>query len=258
MPNKSRLDQTQGEAPEAQPIEGDSAPIGAAMWSDTVDLEADQFGIPFMALQQGLSKAVTAPDSTVKMGDYLIQGYEPHKVVTVIPLKFGVSRNYSTQVDGELVQHCYAPTAPEKLTHGIAVDDEGPGIPCAQCSLKDWQPTDKVDRNGRKVNDKPPCTTSFDFLCYSVTDETLCRIGFRGASSGVGRQLAMLGKTRGLGNVMVALSSERVTTRGNTYAKATCSILTPDPAMLEAARFMVALPTVSVVPDDGTSSEPPF
>lgn len=241
----SKLDASMGaEVPNFMPedagdiVQGNSQPI----WSDEVDLDADSLGIPFLSLMQGLSKAVTAENSTVKMGDYMITGYDPVKEVQLVPLKFGVSRSFSTQdEEGALVQHCYAPTAPEKMTHGIALDSDGPGILCESCALKDWTPTDKVV-NGRKQNAKPQCVASYDFLCFSITHETLCRIGFKSASAAVGRQLAMLAKTKGLGKIMVEVGSERTNNGKFTYAKATMRILTPDPDILAAAHMMVALP----------------
>lgn len=221
----TRLEQTQGKAatvgdrvedgPESEPQNAASA-----NWSSTVDLGADKLQIPFITLAQGLSKAVL--DDKAKMGDYLCTGYEPEKIIKIVPLKFGVSRNFSDRNEkNELITACYSPTGHE---HGIALTPEGPGIPCDDCPLKDWQPTDRIV-NGRKVNDPPPCKESFDFLVWSETHQTLARIGFRSTGLKTGRLLATLGKSRGLASFAVSLSSSRKTANGFTFAVPELTIL---------------------------------
>lgn len=215
---KSRLDKTMGQEsgiPVSQLGEEAAEPqnTASAVWSDTVTLSPDKLQIPFISIAQGLSKAVM--DDKAKMGDFLVTGYDPVKEVIIVPLKFGVSRNYSIRNDkNEMVSACYSPTGVE---HGIAQLPEGPGLPCNECPLSDWQPTDKVV-NGRKVNDPPPCKESYDFLVWSETHETLARIGFRSTGLKTGRLLATLGKTKGLGMFAVSLTSTRKTSNGFTYA----------------------------------------
>jgi len=242
---KSRLDKTLGDqGKEAPPlVESEAMEAGAALaqWSDAVDIDVAELGIPFMSLQQGLSKAVTAEGSTVKMGDWLIAGFPPEKAVQFVPLKFGVSRNYALpdpEDEDTFVQHCYSPTGVE---HGIAVTEEGPGIACAGCALKDWTPTDRI-KNGRKVNDPPLCKRSLDFLGFSITHGTLVRVGFRSTGEKVGRQMAMLAKTKGLGQFVVELGSARSSGGKYTYAIPTVTIIEPDPNILAQAADMLALP----------------
>jgi hypothetical protein len=223
---KSRLDQTLGDqgndvptelldSPEAEPQNQ-----GAAVWSDTVDLGADKLQIPFIVLAQGLTKAVL--DDKAKMGQFIVTGYDPVNEVILVPLKFGVSRNYSERNEAnELVTACYSPTGVE---HGIALTPEGPGIACGDCPLKDWQPTDRVV-NGRKINDPPPCKESYDFLVWSETHETLARIGFRSTGLKAGRLLATLGKTKGLAKFAVSLTATKKTAKGYTFAVPEVTIL---------------------------------
>lgn len=219
MPSgKSRLDQTQGEAPIPADMvdspEGEPQNQTQAVWSDTVDLDASKLQIPFITLAQGLSKAVL--EDKAKMGDFLVTGYDPVKELIIVPLKFGVSRNYSERNDkNEMITACYSPTGVE---HGIALTPEGPGLPCMECPLKDWQPTDRVDKSGRKINDPPPCKESYDFLVWSETHGTLARMGFRSTGLKAGRLLATLGKTKGLAQFAVNLTSTRKTANGFTFA----------------------------------------
>jgi hypothetical protein len=222
---RSRLDRTMGEqgvTPEGMDDSFESEPQNttAAVWSDTVDLDASKLQIPFITLAQGLSKAVL--EDKAKMGQFLVSGYEPVSEVIIVPLKFGVSRNYSERNDkGEMVTACYSPTGVE---HGIALLPEGPGLPCGDCPLKDWQPTDKVV-NGRKQNSPPPCKESYDFLVWSETHETLARMGFRSTGLKAGRLLATLGKTKGLAQFAVSLTSSRKTANGFTFAVPEVSII---------------------------------
>lgn len=241
----ARIDETQGTqgntAPDAPMAEHDTSGGGMAVWSSTVDLGVEELGIPFLSLQQGLSKAVTAENSNVKMGDWLAQGFEPMKKVQFVPLQFGISRNYALPNPNdpdELVQHCYSPTGNE---HGIAVTPDGPGMPCHECPLKDWTPTGET-KNGRAVNNPPLCKRSLDFMGYSVELGTLVRVGFRSTGEKAGRQLAMLAKTRGLGNFMVELGSERSQGGRYTYAVPTVTIVSPDLDVLAEARGMLGLP----------------
>jgi hypothetical protein len=243
---KSRLEKTMGNQGAAAPPVDTGEPVEAgatmAVWSSEIDLGIEELGVPFMTLLQGLSKAVTAEGSTAKMGEWFINGYAPEKVVEFVPLQFGISRNYGLpdpKDEDTLVQHCWSPTGVE---HGIAVTELGPGIPCADCSLKDWQPTDVV-KNGRKVNAPPPCKRSLDFLGYSVTHGTLVRVGFRSTGEKAGRQLAMLAKNKGLGQFKVELGSERSQGGRYVYAVPTVTVLEPDPNELGMARDMIGLPS---------------
>lgn len=243
---KSRLDKTLGnqgvEAP-AAPDTGEAMEAGAglAVWSSEIDLDVSELGVPFLSLMQGLSKAVTAEGSNVKMGDWYINGFPPEKVVKFVPLQFGISRNYALpdpEDEDTFIQHCYSPTGNE---HGIAVTELGPGIPCAGCALREWTPTDKV-KNGRKVNDPPLCKRSLDFLGYSITHGTLVRVGFRSTGEKAGRQIAMLAKNKGLGHFMVELGSERSQGGRYTYAVPTVTVLEPDETVLAEAANLMSLP----------------
>src|SRR5688572_19046619 len=97
---KSRLDQTLGnqgrETPPA-PDMGEPMDSGNAMavWSSEINLGVEELGVPFMSLMQGLSKAVTAENSSVRMGDWFINGFPAEKSVEFVPLQFGISRNYA-------------------------------------------------------------------------------------------------------------------------------------------------------------------
>lgn len=241
----SRMDKTLGnQGKDAPPMADDSAPVSdgqaLAQWSTTVDIDITSLPTPWLSLQQGLSKAVTAENSKVVMGDWYSEGYEPLKSFTFIPLLFGLSRNYSTQdSEGELVQHCYSPSGAE---HGIAIDELGPGIACAGCKLREWQPTDEV-KNGRKVNRPPACKVSYDFQGYVPELEGIFKLGFRSTSEQTGAKIAMLCKNRGLGNVAVEIGSERASNGRFTYAKAKMTITEPTPEMISTARDLLALPS---------------
>jgi hypothetical protein len=243
----NRLDKTLGNQGKETPPAPDSgepmeAGAGLAVWSTEIDLDVSELGVPFMSLMQGLSKAVTAENSTVRMGDWFVNGFPPEKTVEFVPLQFGISRNYALpdpEDPDTFVQHCYSPTGVE---HGIAVTELGPGIPCAGCALKEWQPTDQV-KNGRKVNAPPLCKRSLDFLGFSITHGSLVRVGFRSTGEKAGRQLAMLAKNKGLGRFMVELGSERSSNGKFTYAVPTVTVLEPDAEILAAASSLIALPS---------------
>lgn len=239
----SRLDKTMGDQGKEAPVIGDDggAPdtIGAN-WQSTVNIDISAMPIPWLSLQQGLSKAVTAENSKVVMGDWYAEGYDALKSFTFIPLLFGVSRSYSTQdSDGDLIQHCYSPAGAE---HGIAVDESGPGIACAGCALREWQPTDQV-KNGRIVNRPPACKMSYDFQGYVPELEGIFKVGFRSTSEQTGAKIAMLCKNRGLGNVAVEIGSERASNGKFTFAKAKMTVTNVEPELLEGARALLALPS---------------
>jgi len=212
---KSRLEQSQGIGEAGIPDdEPEPQQTAQAVWSDTVNLGADKLSIPYITLAQGLSKAVT--EDKAKMGQWLMQGYEPYDEIIIVPLKFGVSRNYSIEnANKDRITACYSPTGAE---HGIALLEEGPGMPCEDCPLSDWQPTDRVDDKGRKQNDPPPCKESYDFLVWSETHGTLARIGFRSNALKAGRLLATLGKTKGLASFAVELASHKEQKKNFTFA----------------------------------------
>lgn len=242
----ARIDKTLGnQGKEAPPVADTGEPMEAgsamALWSTEIDLGVEELGVPFMSLMQGLSKAVTAENSTVRMGDWFVNGFPPEKTVTFVPLQFGVSRNYALpnpEDEDELIQHCYSPTGNE---HGIAVTELGPGIACAGCALKEWTPTDQV-KNGRKVNAPPLCKRSLDFLGYSVTHGTLVRVGFRSTGEKAGKQIAMLAKNKGLGHFVIELGSERSSGGKYTYAVPTVTVLEPDANLLAEATSLIGLP----------------
>lgn len=239
----SRLDQTQGTAG-AETVEDDSPQPQEQvqpLWSDTVDIPQDQLTIPFLTLGQAMSKAVRDENNPAKEGDWLLQGYEPVKAVVLVPLRFGISRNLSEEgEEGGLETICYSPTGHE---HGIALKPEGPGIPCDDCPLREWQPTDRTDARGRKINNPPPCKESYDFLAYSETHGTFVRVGFRSTGLRSGRLLATLGKTRGLGTFAVTLGSVGQQGKRGMFRVPTVTIMGNEQAgpALETAAAMLAL-----------------
>lgn len=178
-------------------------PAGVPMWSDTVALDPEMIQIPYLKLAQGLSAEVTRENATAKMGDWLLPGYPEEKAVVVVPIQFGQSRTYAEKgEDGSFNILCQSPVGHE---HGIGQ----PGIPCAECPLKNWQPTDRVNERGQKVNAPPPCQAALEFVAWDETHQTVVRLSFRSTATQAGKQLAMLGATRGLGNFPVKLSSAR-------------------------------------------------
>lgn len=180
-----------------------SAPAAAPQWSDSVALDPEFIQIPYLKLAQGLSPEVTRENATARMGQWLLQGYQEEDSVIIVPLQFGQSRLYSVKTDdGGFEKLCESPVGHE---HGIGT----PGIACAECPLKDWQPTDRVNENGRKVNAPPPCQAALEFVAWSETHQMIVRLSFRSTGTQAGRQLAMLGATRGLGQFPVRLSSAR-------------------------------------------------
>lgn len=180
-----------------------NAPAAAPMWSDSVALDPEFIQIPYLKLAQGLSPEVLRENAPAKMGDWLLPGYQEEKSVIIVPLQFGQSRLYSLKGDdGSFTKLCESPVGHE---HGIG----DPGIPCAECPLKEWQPTDRVSDQGRKINAPPLCQAALEFVAWSETHQMIVRLSFRSTGTQAGRQLAMLGATRGLGQFPVRLSSAR-------------------------------------------------
>lgn len=224
-----------------------AAPAAAPMWSDTVALDPDMIQIPYLKLAQGLSPEVTRENAVAKMGDWLLPGYEPEKSVIIVPLQFGQSRTYSTKEDGNFQILCQSPVGHE---HGIGE----PGIPCAECPLKDWQPTDKINERGQKVNAPPPCQAALEFVAWDDTHQTIVRLSFRSTATQAGRQLAMLGATRGLGQFPVRLSSARKTGK-YTYAVPLVELIPQSewgnvlPQAQEMRQLMSGGPAIDYVPE---------
>jgi hypothetical protein len=235
---QSRLDKTMG----TQGVSGsrdDDVPMTGPgtlpVWSDKIELTPDQVSISYLKLAQGLSPEVTQENSVTRMGQWVLQGYPPEDNVVIVPLQYAPSRRFSEQVEGEFVTHCYSPAGHE---HGIG----DPGIACAVCPLKEWQPTDQVDERGRKKNSPPPCQLAQEFLAWSHTHQSLVRLSFKSTGSQAGRQLAMLGATRGLGQFPVKLASVRKSGK-YTYAVPTIELIPQEQwgELLSVAHSMKAL-----------------
>lgn len=210
-----------------------------AAWSDTVDLPAEKLQIPYLSLMQGLSKPVL--DEKAKMGDWYVEGYEATKSVTIVPLKFGVGRTFMLNVDGKNQTACYSPTGRE---HGIAMTTEGPGIECSECPLKDWTPSGKFDANGNEKNNPPVCKESFDFLAWCVDYNSFVKASFRGTGAKTGRFIATLGRTNGLGQFAIKLSSVKATNpNGQTYSVPAHQIVSGEglESILGTAQAMLAI-----------------
>lgn len=220
---KSQADQLLG----SEAVEDGDIPQAVAqraVWSSTVDIPTDQLQIPYLTLVQANSRAVS--DEIAKMGQWLVEGYPPENNVILVPLQFGLSRRYSIDKEGDIKTACYAPTG---TPHGIALEPEGPGMECADCPLAQWTPTGKVKANGMAENSPPLCKESYDFMCWSATHEIPVRVGFRSTGLKAGRLVATLGKTKGLGNFAINLSSKKETGR-QIYAVPVVMALTPEEA----------------------------
>ena len=204
------------------------APVIPSQWSDSVDIPADSLEIPWLILVQGNSRLVA--DEKAKLGQWYAEGFPAVSEVTVVPLKFGMSRRYQMPgADGENVTACYAPTGPLSGLHGIPLLPEGPGMDCAACPMSQWQPSGEKDDRGRDKNSPPPCRESYDFICWSVEHSMPVRIGFRSTGVKAGKLLATLGRTKGLGQFAVRLGSVKATGRF-VYAVPTVTILNGDQA----------------------------
>lgn len=257
-PRKDKMESTIGKdvaIPDSSEIDMIQSNAAAPLWSDTVDIPTDQLQIPWITLTQGLSKAVT--DDLAKMGQWYVNGYGAFDLITIVPLQFGISRRYSTEdakAENGLLTHCYSPTGHE---HGIAETELGPGIACADCALKDWTPSGKVDeKTGRSINNPPLCKEAHDYLVWCDEIQSPARMSFRSTGMKVGRQVATLARTRGLKNFAVKLGAMKQSNGRFTYAVPTINLFGGSDAedVIETARvFLGIMPEATV-----SETEPPF
>lgn len=254
---KAKMDSTLGAdvaIPDESAIDVVQNNSAAAVWSDTVDIPTEQLQVPWLTLTQGLSKAVT--DDQAKMGQWYANGYGAFDTITIVPLQFGISRRYAVEdKDSEngLLTHCYSPTGHE---HGIAETELGPGIACAECPLKDWTPTDQRDERGRIKNAPPLCKESLDFLVWCDEIQSPARMSFRSTGSAAGRQIATLGRTRGLKNFAIELGAMKKSNGRFTFAVPTVKMIAGDVAndVVDTARIFLGISPDTVMDD----SETPF
>jgi hypothetical protein len=191
----------------AVPTEDTGSPI-APVWTSTPDFEEGETGYPLLRLAQGLTPEVAQGDA--KMGDWLLNGFEPMKDVTIIPMFFARTRRMND---------------PNDRTRTLCASGDGvtgrgtPGGNCHTCPMAQWSEDPRTGRRRR-----PPCDLQFNYGAYSVEHEQVVQVGFKGTGTGAAQSINNFVQTQGMGKFAMKLTSSTERNGPNIYAVPTATM----------------------------------
>jgi hypothetical protein len=188
------------------------------------EFDKDDLQHPKLRLAQGLTPEVQ--DGAARPGDWVLNGFDPEKAVTIVPLLMGKDRARRDDDNNLLCSSGDGKT-------GVGT----PGGDCSACPFAKWRPNPK-DPKGKNL--PPECGLGYVYVAFSITHDCLVQVDFRKSAATVGKTLNSLVNSKGLGQFAVTLSgkSESRTVRGKqvTFGVPLMAPAKVDPDELERAR----------------------
>jgi hypothetical protein len=198
-----------------------TAAVNVGAYTSTPQFTADEVDLLRLRLAQGLSAEVQ--EGTAKPGQWLITGYDPEDVVTVVPLLFARRREYRPDPDTRAIQ-CRSEDG--------ETGKGNPGGLCMTCQFANWTPDPRVAGK----NNPPQCTPITSYIGYSITHGEIVSLSFSRTSSGAAKFINFIISTRGMGNFAVDLKTQQKKSARGSFYVPTVSIVDVDPSEIKAAR----------------------
>jgi hypothetical protein len=174
-------------------------------YSANKKFDSAETSLPRLSLAQGLSPQVR--DRTAQVGDFLLPGFENEQEVILVIAGHTTQRRYVPK--GEQRAKCWSPDG--IMGHG------DPGIPCDECPLSQWMPTDVKDANGRTKNAPPPCAEIDSWAAFSVTHGVPLTWPLKGTAMQASRFLKGLCNSYGMGSFAVKVTPVTKTAPGRNW-----------------------------------------
>ncbi len=185
-------------------------PAPKVTWNVQARPRVTQLSIPNLRIAQPMSPEV-AKDETAKVGDFLLENYDPCKEVQFIPIATTLIRNYKPA--GSRETSCQSPDGALGYGDpGDALRAEGKG--CAECPMSKWGARDPKTGKGAP----PPCKEGLTILGYSVTHGELVQMRFMAQNMRTAAFIEKKAVTDGYCNFCVRLQTTRSSNDKGTWA----------------------------------------
>lgn len=196
---------------EVTEVQEEAVDTSTRSYSDTPQFDRSELMIPKLRLAQGLTQEVA--EGNAKMGQWLLQGFDPEDDVIVVPTLFTRTRALREGEERELV--CSSPDAKYgdgKYGRGSQANPTGL---CDEdhCPAAKWGA--KNPKTGK--SSPPPCVFSYEYVVWSDTHKTVATLAFSKSAINAAKYLNSFIQTKGLGKFAVRLSSKQEKGKG-TYA----------------------------------------